>query len=175
MIIPGVLGTAVTIGAIGVAAAYLAPHAHPAERPAPVLHARPPASQASPRSTAATAAAATTGRPASHASTSGPATAASGSRVDTGHALNDRGYALIQRGDYAAAIPLLRRAVIDLRGIGPTDPYEAYANYNLGYALVATGDCTGALQPLAVAKRLETNPLVDRAIHRASACAPPGS
>jgi Flp pilus assembly protein TadD len=89
--------------------------------------------------------------------------------------LNDQAYARIRAGDYAAAIPPLRRAVDDLRGAGPADPYEAYANYNLGYALLQVGDCTAALPPLQVANRLETSPLVDTAIRRASACANQGS
>jgi Flp pilus assembly protein TadD len=95
--------------------------------------------------------------------------------VVQGQLLNDQGYARIQQGEYGAAIPPLRRAVADLRGAGPANPYEAYANYNLGYALLQVGDCTGALAPLEVANRLETSPLVDAAIRRASACANQGS
>ena len=64
---------------------------------------------------------------------------ASPTAVADGHQLNDQGYALLQRGEYAAAIPLLRRAVRDLRGTGPADPYEAYADYNLGYGLLQRG------------------------------------
>jgi len=95
--------------------------------------------------------------------------------VADGRQLNDEGYALIQRGEYSAAIPPLRQAVAELRGAGPGDPYEAYANYNLGYALLQVGDCTGALPPLEIANRLESSPLVDSAIRRASACAHQGS
>jgi hypothetical protein len=95
--------------------------------------------------------------------------------VMDGHQLNDQGYALLQRGEYAAAIPLLRRAARDLRSAGPADPYEAYANYNLGYGLLQTGQCGAALGPLEAANQLETSPLVDQAIHRAQACTPPGS
>src|SRR5207244_5780859 len=46
------------------------------------------------------------------------------------HTLNDRGYSLMRQGDYGRARPLLQRAVAGLRGAGPRDPYEAYANYN---------------------------------------------
>jgi Flp pilus assembly protein TadD len=92
-----------------------------------------------------------------------------------GRLLNDEGYARIQLGEYAGAIPLLRQAVEELRGVGPGDPYEAYANYNLGYALLQVGDCTGAVPPLDVANRLESSPLVDIALRRASACAHQGS
>ena len=88
-----------------------------------------------------------------------------------GHTLNDRGYALMRAGDYAAALPLLRAAVRDLRGAGPADPYEAYANYNLGYSLSGLGRCDRALGPLWRARRLESSPLVPRAIDRARACA----
>ena len=88
-----------------------------------------------------------------------------------GHTLNDRGYALIRAGDYASALPLLRAAVRDLRGSGSEDPYEAYANYNLGYSLLRLGRCDQALVPLWRARRLESSPLVPRAIDRARACA----
>src|SRR2546421_507171 len=74
-----------------------------------------------------------------------------------------------------AAIGPLRQAGADLRGAGPADPYEAYANYNLGYALLQVGDCADALPPLEVANRLETSPLVDAAIRRAESCARQGS
>lgn len=89
-----------------------------------------------------------------------------------GHGLNDEGYALIQRGQYAAAVAPLRQAVRDLRGAGPADPYEAFANYNLGYALLHSGDCAAAIPPLTRANRLETSPLVDRALAAARACGP---
>jgi serine/threonine-protein kinase len=56
-----------------------------------------------------------------------------------GHALNDQGYQLIQQGNYAGAISVLQQAVQKLTGAGPADPYEAYANYNLGYALYRSG------------------------------------
>lgn len=52
--------------------------------------------------------------------------------ASVGHRLNDEGYALVRAGDAAAAITPLRQAVNDLAGAGPADPYEAYANYNLG-------------------------------------------
>jgi serine/threonine-protein kinase len=62
-----------------------------------------------------------------------------------GHELNDRGYRLLQQGDPAGALPLLEQAVVALRGVGPTDPTEAYANYNLGVALMQLGRCTDAI------------------------------
>jgi len=88
-----------------------------------------------------------------------------------GHVLNDRGYASMQRGDYAGALPSLRRAVADLRGAGPGDPYEAYANYNLGYTLLQLGRCREAIAPLERARQLESSPAVPAALARARACA----
>jgi serine/threonine-protein kinase len=87
------------------------------------------------------------------------------------HQLNDQGYAMINRGDYAQAVPLLRRAVARLRGAGPTDPYEAYANYNLGYALLQSGRCRAAIGPLTTANHLESAHAVDIALARAYHCA----
>jgi eukaryotic-like serine/threonine-protein kinase len=81
-----------------------------------------------------------------------PPPAASGS---SGHALNDQGYQLIQQGNFAGAIPVLLQAVQKLAGTGPTDPYEAYANYNLGYALYRSGRCGEAVPYVQRAEELE--------------------
>jgi serine/threonine-protein kinase len=89
----------------------------------------------------------------------------------TAHQLNDEGYALINRGRYADAVPLLQRAVAALRRTGRADPYNAYANYNLGYALLQLGRCRAAIPPLKMANRLETARSVDTALARARACA----
>jgi serine/threonine-protein kinase len=72
-----------------------------------------------------------------------------------GHSLNDQGYSRIQGGDYAAAVPLLQAAVQKLRGVGPGDPYEGFANYNLGYALYQLGRCGEAIPYLQRADQLE--------------------
>jgi eukaryotic-like serine/threonine-protein kinase len=72
-----------------------------------------------------------------------------------GHTLNDQGYALSQRGDYLGALPLLQQAVQELQSTGPGDPYEGYANYNLGYALYRLGRCSEAVPYLKRAERLE--------------------
>ena len=72
-----------------------------------------------------------------------------------GQTLNDQGYSRIQQGDYAGAVPLLQAAVNRLQGVGPDDPYEAYANYNLGYALYRLGRCSEAIPFLQRADRLE--------------------
>jgi TolA-binding protein len=168
--IPAALAALVVGGAIGAAVSYLAP------RQSSVGHVPRSMSSAVSPSARRTAGSVATQRRRARSSAARPREPlAAGGSVTAGHRLNDTGYALIQRGDYAGAIRVLRRAVVDLRGAGPVDPYEAYANYNLGYALLATGLCTDALPPLGVARRLETSPLVGVAIRRARACAAPGS
>jgi tetratricopeptide (TPR) repeat protein len=72
-----------------------------------------------------------------------------------GHTLNDRGFALMQRGDYPGALPLLQQAVAKLQGTGPADPSEGYANYNLGYTLYQLGRCSEAIGYLQRAEQLE--------------------
>ena len=58
----------------------------------------------------------------------------------SGSALNDAGYAKIQAGDFAGALPLLEQAVAKLSGTGSTT--EAYAAYNLAYTRYRLGNCT---------------------------------
>ena len=115
-----------------------------------------------------------TTRPAPAATTLTVTTTASGPpsapTVDA-HQLNDQGYALINQRDYAQAVPLLRRAVARLRGAGPADRYEAYANYNLGYALLQLNRCRAAIRPLTTANHLESAHAVDVALARAYHCA----
>jgi serine/threonine protein kinase len=72
-----------------------------------------------------------------------------------GHSLNDRGYTLMQQGDYSGALPLFQQAVQTLRGTGPGDLYEGYANYNLGYTLYRLGRCSEAVTYLERAQQLE--------------------
>jgi TolA-binding protein len=171
LVIPGALAAIIVGGAIGVAASYVTSQMHTGASRRPATHARS-AAQTGTTTRPATTAASPSQKPSTGASRSATAP---GARVAEGQLLNDQGYARIQQGEYRAAIPPLQRAVADLRGAGPANPYEAYANYNLGYALLQVGDCTGALVPLEVANRLETSPLVDDAIRRASACANQGS
>jgi eukaryotic-like serine/threonine-protein kinase len=88
-----------------------------------------------------------------------------------GHTLNDQGYSRIQSGDYAGAVPLLQEAVQQLQGSGPADPYEGYANYNLGYALYRVGRCSEAIPYLKRAEHLEPDRSEPRSIRqRAQHC-----
>ena len=87
------------------------------------------------------------------------------------HALNDRGYSLMQQRQWSSALPLLEAAVRGLAGTGPSDPYEAYANYNLGYTLVELGRCSQATAYLDRADHLEPgNADVHAALARARRC-----
>lgn len=169
--IPAVLGITIVGFAVGVAVAYLADGGGSAQRPVTV---GPPSHAVSP-----TTRRAGVSRSRSQAGSGAPLQTAlsppTSAVLASGHRLNDEGFALIGRGAYAAAIPPLRKAVVDLAGAGPIDPYEAYANYNLGYALMMSDRCTEALAFLEAANRLETSPTVDRALRAAHGCAPAGS
>jgi serine/threonine-protein kinase len=70
-----------------------------------------------------------------------------------GAALNDEGFALLQAGDYAAALPLLRAAVVALNGSGELT--EAYASYNLAFARFASGRCDGVSGLLDRSERIQ--------------------
>jgi hypothetical protein len=61
----------------------------------------------------------------------------------------------MQGGNYNGALPLLQQAVRKLAGTGPADPYEGYANYNLGYTLWRLGRCSEAVTYLRRAEQLE--------------------
>ena len=76
-------------------------------------------------------------------------------RTPDPHSLNDQAWALMKRGRYASALPLLQRAVPSLEGAGPADLYEGFANYNLGYTLLRLGRCADALPYLQHARQLE--------------------
>jgi tetratricopeptide (TPR) repeat protein len=71
----------------------------------------------------------------------------------TGEQLNDAGYAKMQAGDYAGALPLLEQAVQKLDGTGKL--YEAYAKYNLAYTRFQLGNCDGVLDLLDQAEAIE--------------------
>ena len=61
-----------------------------------------------------------------------------------GTALNEQGYALMQQGDYAGAVPVLRKAVASWPG-DSTDLNYAYALYNLGASLNRSGSAAEAI------------------------------
>jgi eukaryotic-like serine/threonine-protein kinase len=106
------------------------------------------------------------------ASTQQPTTAPSPPPAADGHTLNDQGFAKMQAGDFAGALSLLQQAVPALQGAGPSDPYEGYANYNLGYTLIQLGRCDDAMTYLQNADRLEPhNRDVHKAIKSAEHCA----
>jgi serine/threonine protein kinase len=73
--------------------------------------------------------------------------------VAEGLALHADGFALSQAGDYEAALPLLRAAVIALNGSGLID--EAYASYNLAFARFATDRCDGVIGLLDRSERIQ--------------------
>jgi serine/threonine-protein kinase len=63
-----------------------------------------------------------------------------------GAALNDAGFAKMQAGDYAGALPLLEQAVQKLQGTGSLT--EAFASYNLAFTRFQLGNCDGVLELL---------------------------
>jgi serine/threonine protein kinase len=71
----------------------------------------------------------------------------------SGESLNAAGYAKMQAGDYAGALPLLEEAVRKLDGTGKLD--EAYAKYNLAYTRFHLGRCDGVLDLLDQAEAIE--------------------
>ena len=80
-----------------------------------------------------------------------PTTAATSGQ--SGTELNNAGYAKMQAGDYAGALPLLQQAVDRLKGTGSVD--EAYADYNLAYTRFQLGDCTDVLALLDQSQRIQ--------------------
>jgi len=64
----------------------------------------------------------------------------------SGPSLNNAGFAKMQQGDYAGALPLLEQAVQKLSGTGAID--EAYADYNLAYTRRKLGQCADVLSLL---------------------------
>ncbi len=71
----------------------------------------------------------------------------------SGADLNDAGFARMQAGDYEGALPLLRDAVLALRGSGSIT--EAYASYNLASTRFALGRCDGVIGLLDRSERIQ--------------------
>ena len=99
--------------------------------------------------------------------TSAPATTAPAESSASGQSLNNAGYARMQAGDFAGALPLLEQAVQKLGGTGALD--EAYAKYNLAYTSFALGRCTNVTALLDQAEAIEgRRKEIDRLRHEAS-------
>jgi serine/threonine-protein kinase len=76
-----------------------------------------------------------------------PTTAAtSPPSAESGAALNDRGFALMQAGDYANALPILEQALAKLDGTGSLT--EAYTDYNVAFTRLQLGRCDGVIELL---------------------------
>jgi eukaryotic-like serine/threonine-protein kinase len=91
----------------------------------------------------------------STASTTTETTQTADTRIADGIALGNQGFQLQEAGDYAAAIPLLRRAVLALSGTGLIE--EAYASYNLAFARFAADPnrCDGVIGLLDRSERIQ--------------------
>ena len=92
-------------------------------------------------------------RPVTVTTSSPPPTTAPSASNSSGESLNDAGYAKMQDGDYANALPLLEEAVRKLDGTGKL--YEAFAKYNLAYTRYQLGNCDGVLDLLDQAEAIE--------------------
>jgi tetratricopeptide (TPR) repeat protein len=73
--------------------------------------------------------------------------------IEEALAIHAEGYRLSQAGDYEAALPLLREAVIALNGSGLKQ--EAFAAYNLAFARFATDRCDGVTALLDRSERIQ--------------------
>jgi eukaryotic-like serine/threonine-protein kinase len=87
---------------------------------------------------------ATTSTPAT--TTTGTTTAAAAGNSRSGSSAALQGYAKMQAGDYARALPLLEQAAHDLRG--SRSNAEAYNDYNLAYSLAKTQGCSSQVLQL---------------------------
>ncbi len=85
--------------------------------------------------------------------TTAPATTGAAPSGGSGVQLTDQSTALLRQGKWAEAEAVARRAVDALSGSG--ELYEAYANYNLGRALVEQDRCDEALPHLALSEQIQ--------------------
>jgi hypothetical protein len=67
--------------------------------------------------------------------------------------LDEEGYSMMRGGNYAAALPLLERAVGRLRGTG--SPTEAYAEFNLANTRYHLGKCHSVIALLDRSQRIQ--------------------
>jgi serine/threonine protein kinase len=122
--------------------------------------------QAAPATTTASPPPTTTSAPPPPTTAATPQPAAAGP-----HTLNDQAWGLMQQARYEEALPLLQKAVPGLTGTGPADPYEGYANYNLGYTLLQLGNCSEGQTYLERAQTLEPDRKeVRKALQEAEHC-----
>jgi serine/threonine-protein kinase len=75
--------------------------------------------------------------------------------VADAHVLVDAATARLRAGHPADALPAAVRAARELAGQGPADPYEAWASFDAGDALLRLGRCSAALPYLSRAVLLE--------------------
>ena len=75
----------------------------------------------------------------------------------------------MKEGRYSEALPMLQQAVSKLDGTG--EIYEAYADYNLAYTLIALGDCSEAGPLLDESEQIQGHRVeIDAARTKAASC-----
>jgi eukaryotic-like serine/threonine-protein kinase len=85
-----------------------------------------------------------------------PPASGGGVSIDEAIELTDQATADLREGDWDAALALMRRALPPLRGTYSSgNPYEAYAEYNIGKALAELGSCNQALRHLERSEELQ--------------------
>ncbi|HZT91970.1 MAG TPA: serine/threonine-protein kinase [Gaiellaceae bacterium] len=155
----------------GVAAAVLATRPHSTATTAPPRPRTVVRTVTAPGTTqTVTAAAPPAATTAATATTTQPATTQPATTAPTGGAsgadLNNAGYARMQAGDFAGALPLLEQAVQKLTGANTLD--EAYADFNLAYTRFQLGQCTDVLALLDRSQSIQgPRPEIDHLRHDA--------